>query len=69
MNTSCRGKVTYALDQCDCFKPRDYAALVETERLWFELLIRLARHEANHPSGEGRMSALILHERTRWLRN
>jgi hypothetical protein len=33
------------------------------------LLIRLARHEANHPSGEGRMSALILHERTRWLRN
>jgi hypothetical protein len=66
---SCRGKVLHALGQCDCFKPGDYAALVETERLWFELLIRLARHGANHPSGQGRVSALILHERTRWLRN
>jgi hypothetical protein len=65
---SCRGKVMHALSRCDCFQPRDFAALLETERPWCELLIGLAQHGANHPGGE-RMSTLILEERTRWLRN
>ena len=58
----------HALGRCDCFQPRDFAALLETEPLWFEVLIRLAQHGANDPGGE-RMSTLILQERTRWLRN
>jgi len=34
-------KDLHDLGWCNCFKPRDYAPLVETERHWFELLIRL----------------------------
>ena len=67
---SCRGKAMHALDECDCFQPRDYEALLETEQLWFELLIHLVRYRMNHPEGgEGRVIALILQERMRWLRN
>jgi hypothetical protein len=60
----------HALGACDCLKPRDYAALVETERLWFERLMHLPRHRVKHPEGwEVTVIALILYDRTLWLRN
>jgi hypothetical protein len=59
--TSCRGKTMHALSKCDCSKACYYAALVETERSWFELLMRLARHRVDHPErGESRVIALML---------
>jgi hypothetical protein len=55
---------------CNHFKPSDYAALVENERLWLELLMRFPRHRVQHPEGaEVGVIALILYDRTRWLRN
>jgi hypothetical protein len=36
--------VVHELGLCNCFKPRDLAELLERERLWFELLMRLTRY-------------------------
>ena len=70
MSCSWKIPVVHELGLCNCFKPRDFAELLETERLWFELLMRLTRYRFEHPDcGEGRAIALILHERTRYLRN
>jgi hypothetical protein len=67
---SCRGKVTHALGQCDCFKPGDYAALVENQRLWSELLMRIAQHRVDHPEGmDSGLINLMLNGRAHGLRN
>ena len=68
---TCRGKAMHALGECDCyFKPRNFVDLLERECLWFELLMRVARHRVNHPeSFEAQVISRILHDRARWLRN
>ena len=64
---SCRGKTLHALGQCDCcFKPADFLALVEKERRWFELVMRVESLPQNAPL---RTKYVMLTERARWLRN
>jgi hypothetical protein len=47
---SCRGKAMHALGECDCYlKPRDFLTLPESERRWFEILMRLTRRHADTP--------------------
>ena len=50
MSMTC-GKALHALGQCDCFKPFDFAELLERELLWFQLLMRLTRHRVDNPEG------------------
>jgi hypothetical protein len=61
----------HALAECDCyFKPRDFVALVEKERGWFELLQRLSRRRDSYPRGiEAETLTLMLRDRARQLRN
>jgi hypothetical protein len=62
---SCRGTAMHGLGECDCyFKPKDFLELLEKERKWFELFLRVK------PVGEGaRARRVALTERARWLRN
>ena len=61
---SCSGKEMHALGLCECFTPRDFVELLEKERKWFELFLRVK------PVGEGaRVRQVVLTERARWLRN
>ena len=71
---SCRWKALHSLGECDCFfKPRDFLALLDKERKWFDLLdtLRHLRWQRISPedSPEGQAVILMLRERTRGLRN
>jgi hypothetical protein len=67
---SCRGKAIHALGECD-FKPRDFAQLVDQERVWVEFLIRLTRQRPSdfRTSAEDDIATVMLRDRARWLRN
>ncbi len=69
---SCRGKAIHALGECECyFKPRDFAQLVDKERVWVEFLIRLTRQRPAdfRTSAEDDIATVMLRDRARWLRN
>ena len=56
-----------------CFKPHDFAELLDSERQWFALLdaLRHLRWQRISPekSPEGQAVLLMLRDRVRWLRN
>jgi hypothetical protein len=71
---SCPDKAMHALGGCECyFKPRDFLALLEKEREWFDLLNTLGeiRWQRAWPeeSLEGQAVIIMLRNRAHWLRN
>lgn len=57
---SCRFTNARAIAYCGCFKPQDFLELLEKERKWFALFMRVESPRAR---------SIVLTERTRWLRN
>jgi hypothetical protein len=51
------------------FIPERFAMLVENEREWVELLLRITRQRAYYPEGAADETiGMMLRERARWLR-
>ena len=66
---SCCWQNVHEQGLCHCFKPHDYLAL-ESEQMWFALLIHVARHRVTHPKAvDSEMLSVMLQERGRWRRN
>jgi hypothetical protein len=62
---SCAGQAMHAQGECECFfKPLELVELLEKERKWLELFLRV------EPIDEGaRARWVVLTERARWMRN
>jgi hypothetical protein len=63
-------KLISILARAENFKPRDFAELLDKERVWIEFLLRLIHQRAPYPKvDQNDIVTGMLRDRTRWLRN
>jgi hypothetical protein len=63
-------KLVSILARTERFTPRDFAELLNKERVWIEFLLRLIHQRVPSPKGnESDIVKVMLQDRTRWLRN
>jgi hypothetical protein len=63
-------KLVPILARTEKFKPRDFAEMLDKERVWTEFLLRLIHQRASCPKvDENDIATGMLRDRARWLRN